>query len=338
MSRPSHFSSAYTLVPDNTYTVNGTTYHTDSRGRITSFDGKLSARSAPRSLSAQRNLPGKQPGEDAGHLMPSSRGGSGKVDNLIRMDHHVNTRDYRAMERQNDALLKEGKEVTLHGTVTYPGTSNWPDCIMVTREVTDPATGITDVDHVSWTNTDMSEFEGDDYWVAPEDEYPHSEAEQGQALSRETEAAGANGTPLPQSNAHPGTEDRTAPARLPTDTETDAPARNLPAAPAGEKEDAPRGAEAETPAAGARPTPAAEAAPGDSLAPGGAAEAPGTGSDALTGSFGPGGVSESAGAGTPSLSGSFGPEGGESPSHSSGASGAGSGIGTADSHDQGLSH
>lgn len=337
MSRPSHFSGAYTLVPDNTYTVNGTTYHTDSQGRITSFDGKLSAQSAPRSLSAQRNLPGKQPGEDAGHLMPSSRGGSGKVDNLIRMDHHVNTRDYRAMERQNDALLKEGKEVTLHGTVTYPGDSNWPDCIMVTREVTDPATGITDVDHVSWTNTDMSEFDGDDYWVAPEDEYPHSEAEQ--ALSRETEAAEANGSPLPQSHAQPGTGDRTAPAHLPAGTEADTPAHQIPAAPAGEKEDVPRGAEAETPAAGARPAPAAEADPGDSLYPGGAAETPGTGSDALTGSFGPGGgVSQSPGAGSASLSGSFGPEGGESPSHSGGAAGAGADIGAGDSHGQGLSH
>lgn len=178
MSRPSHFSGAYTLVSNNTYTVNGTTYQTDAKGRISSFSGKTAADSAPRSPSSQRNLPGKQPGEDAGHLMASSQGGSGKADNLVRMNHQVNVRDYRAMERENDAFMKEGKEVTLHGSVTYPGESNWPDSFMVTREVTDPATGATDVEHYSWTNTDMAQFEGEEDWISLADEFPNPGAEQ----------------------------------------------------------------------------------------------------------------------------------------------------------------
>lgn len=178
MSRPSHFSGTYTLVPNNTYTVNGTTYHTDAKGRISTFDGKLSNNSAPRSLSAQRNLPGKQPGEDAGHLMPASRGGSGKVDNLVRMDHQVNVRDYRAMEKENDAFMKEGKEVTLHGSITYPEDGNWPDCFMITREVTDPVTGITDVEHFSWTNIDMAQFDDNEDRISLADGFPNPGSEQ----------------------------------------------------------------------------------------------------------------------------------------------------------------
>lgn len=195
MSRPSHFSGAYTLVPDTTYTVNGTTYRTDAQGRISTFDGKLSAEGAPRSLSAQRNLPGKQPGEDAGHLMSASRGGSGKTDNLVRMDHQVNVRDYRAMERENDALMKEGKEVTLHGSITYPGDGNWPDCFMVTREVTDPATGVTDVEHFSWTNIDMAQFDDNEDWMSLADEFPNPGSEQEDAYYAELESQ--TQTPLP---------------------------------------------------------------------------------------------------------------------------------------------
>lgn len=190
MPRPSHFSGAYTLVPDNTYTVNSTTYRTDANGRISAFDGKLSADPAPRSLSSQRNLPGKQPGEDAGHLIPASRGGSGKVDNLVRMDHQVNVRDYRGMERENDALMKEGKEVTLHGVATYPGESNWPDCFMVSREVADPATGKSYEEHFSWTNVDMAQFDNEESWVSLADEYPNPGAEQESAYYTALEGSG----------------------------------------------------------------------------------------------------------------------------------------------------
>lgn len=172
MTRPDHFSGAYTLVPDNSYTVNGTTYRTDERGRIIGFDGPLSREAAPRSRSAQRHLPGKLPGEDAGHYMAASQGGSGRADNLGRMDHQVNVRDYRGMERENEALLHSGQEVTLHGTVTYGGEGTRPDCFMVTREVTDPVAGQTRTDYLSWTNTDMALFEGDDTWAALAEEFP----------------------------------------------------------------------------------------------------------------------------------------------------------------------
>lgn len=51
------------------------------------------------------------------------------------MDHPVNVRDYLAMERENDAFMKEGREVALHGSINYPGESSWLESVMITREV-----------------------------------------------------------------------------------------------------------------------------------------------------------------------------------------------------------
>ena len=176
--RADHFDGTYTLKANTVYTTNGTVYRTDSLGRIVSFDGSLFTEPAARSPSHQKNLPGKMPGEDSGHLIASSNGGSGKVDNLVRMDRAVNQRDYRAMERENTALLEKGNEVDLHGSVTHPGETNWPDCFMVTREVTDPNTGVTDTEHFSWSNTDMENFEGEETWASLASEFPNPGAEQ----------------------------------------------------------------------------------------------------------------------------------------------------------------
>lgn len=161
-----HFASTYSLKADNTYTVNGTTYTTDSQGRISEFHGNLSNVSAARAPNHQANLEGKQSGEHAGHLIAASQGGSGKVDNMVRMDAKVNTRDYRGFERSNDKLLDNNKDVHLDGYLANPkGEGNRPDAIMVTRTATDPNTGKSEVDHFSWTNYDMTEFDNDFSWV-----------------------------------------------------------------------------------------------------------------------------------------------------------------------------
>lgn len=166
-----HFKSAYSLKENISYEKNGTTYTTNENGNIAKFSGQPTLESAPRSPSSQRNLDGKTPGYHAGHLVASSNGGSGKVDNLVPMDGKVNTRDYRAMERENNDLLKDGKTVTLHGELSYSNGSSCPDAIMVTRETTDPGTGKVDTEHMSWTNTDMAEFENSGEWASLADEY-----------------------------------------------------------------------------------------------------------------------------------------------------------------------
>lgn len=173
MTESDHFDSRYHLSSNADYTANGTRYHTDDQGRITRFDGDLQKEAAPRSPADQAHLEGKQPGEHAGHLMAASRGGSGKVDNLIRQEPQVNRFDYRAFERENDQLVKKGDQVSLHGSLSYAGDSNRPTAIMVSREATDPATGQTVQDHFSWTNIDMSQFDGDDHWLETANGYPN---------------------------------------------------------------------------------------------------------------------------------------------------------------------
>lgn len=233
MSRPDHFNSTYTLASNNTYTVNGTTYQTDSRGRITDFEGKLSTQAAKRSLSDQQHLPGKQAGEHAGHLIAASQGGSGKTDNLVRMDGKVNTRDYRAMERENDALLQEGKEVSLQGSVTYPGQGNWPDSFMVSREVTDPATGNTEVDHFSWTNVDMAQYENNQEWVDLANTFPNPGAEQESAYYAELEG-NAEGQAAATGSFGPDGGESDAPAGAPASADSFGPDSGSPGDDAGD--------------------------------------------------------------------------------------------------------
>lgn len=168
-----HFSGAYALKTNTDYTTeNGAQYTTNANGQISTFSGDLSQDKAARSPSHQQRLSGKEMGEDASHLIASSQGGSGKIDNLVRMDAHVNRTDYRAFERENDGLMQDGKEVHLDGSLVN-NVDGRPDAIMVSRTVTDPATGETRVDHNSWTNVDMRGFDHDDSWVSLADEYPN---------------------------------------------------------------------------------------------------------------------------------------------------------------------
>ena len=160
-----HFQGTYTLKPNQTYTANGATYHTDESGAIQSWSATLtgSQQAAPRSPSHQKNLPGKLEGDHAGHYLAASEGGSGLADNLTPMDAKVNTRDYRAFERENHRLLEEGYTVQLEGSSHMGSSKLRPDGIMVTRSVYDSDGNLVDREHFSWTNTDMSRYQGNDF-------------------------------------------------------------------------------------------------------------------------------------------------------------------------------
>lgn len=160
-----HFQGTYTLKPNQTYTANGATYHTDGSGAIRSWSATLTGprQAAPRSPSHQKNLPGKLEGDHAGHYLAASEGGSGLADNLAPMDAKVNTRDYRAFERENHKLLEEGYTVRLDGSSHMGSSELRPDGIMVTRSVYDSDGTLVDREHFSWTNTDMSKYQGNDF-------------------------------------------------------------------------------------------------------------------------------------------------------------------------------
>lgn len=159
------FQGTYTLKPNQTYTANGATYHTDENGAIQSWSATLTGpqQTAPRSPSHQKNLPGKLEGDHAGHYLAASEGGSGLADNLAPMDAKVNTRDYRAFERENHRLLEEGDTVRLEGSSHMGSSKLRPDGIMVTRSVYDSDGNLVDREHFSWTNTDMSRYQDNDF-------------------------------------------------------------------------------------------------------------------------------------------------------------------------------
>lgn len=160
-----HFQGTYTLKPNQTYTAHGATYHTDSNGAIRFWSATLSGsrQAAQRSPSHQRHLPGKLEGDHAGHYLAASEGGSGLADNLAPMDAKVNTRDYRAFERENRKLLEEGYTVQLEGSSHMGSSALRPDGIMVTRNVYDSDGNLQDREHFSWTNTDMSQYQDNDF-------------------------------------------------------------------------------------------------------------------------------------------------------------------------------
>lgn len=160
-----HFQRTYTLKPNQTYTANGATYNTDGSGAIRSWSATLTGprQAAPRSPSHQKNLPGKLEGDHAGHYLAASEGGSGLADNLTPMDAKVNTRDYRAFERENHKLLEEGYTVRLEGSSHMGSSELRPDGIMVTRSVYDSDGNLVDREHFSWTNTDMSKYQDKDF-------------------------------------------------------------------------------------------------------------------------------------------------------------------------------
>ncbi len=171
MAKNDHFASTYSLKPNTTYTVNNITYTTNENGNIVKFSGPVTDQAAPRSPSHQANLQGKEPGDHSSHLIAASNGGSGKIDNMVPMDGKVNTRDYRAMERENNDLIKEGKQVTLSGELHYNEGSDRPTSLMTTRTSVDPNTGKEDITLRNFDNIDKDEFTNDGTWADMADEY-----------------------------------------------------------------------------------------------------------------------------------------------------------------------
>ena len=122
------------LLPDCRYTINGTTYTTDGKGRIISCDA--SPESSPegsRDLKEQREAGGedRQEDDDGGHILARVLGGSEGIENLIPMRRTLNRGDYKKMENEINKALGEGKEVTMHVEVEYDDDSGRPSRIRV---------------------------------------------------------------------------------------------------------------------------------------------------------------------------------------------------------------
>ncbi|MCM3317445.1 DNA/RNA non-specific endonuclease [Rummeliibacillus stabekisii] len=106
-------------------------YETDNLGRIEKFEtDKLQLTVRDERLSHSKNTPGKVKGQDhAGHLAGDRFGGSPKIDNLVSQLSDVNLKQYKKIENEWAAALKETppKEVTVDVEVIYSGKDMRPE-------------------------------------------------------------------------------------------------------------------------------------------------------------------------------------------------------------------
>jgi len=110
-------------------------YTTDEYGRIVSWHADdLQFKVHDGRLNHDPNTPGKQTGDEAGHLAADRFGGSPALDNLVSQLYGVNRSDYRILENQWATALEQGKKVSVDVRVT-----------------TDPITGRPIKFDVNWT-------------------------------------------------------------------------------------------------------------------------------------------------------------------------------------------
>lgn len=168
------------MLPNQEYVLNGNHYFTDHLGRVDWWYGHPIDQKAPRDNNAQRNLENKAPGENAGHIIAARHNGYGAGVNLVRQNQAVNQRDIAAFERETDTLLHSGQDVRLYGSISYIGDSNQPAAFTTTRDTMAPnGVYVTDVEHVSYTNMDMSIYDGqpeNDHWASLAENYDNPDA------------------------------------------------------------------------------------------------------------------------------------------------------------------
>jgi filamentous hemagglutinin len=110
------------LEPKTAYVLdNGHAYVTDAVGRVKTVEGQLIDLKMDRN-GHQQGCVGKcgEAGDEGGHLIASALGGSGDRINVVPQDKLLNRGDWRAMERQFQDDLRDGKSVSVKIEVGYP--------------------------------------------------------------------------------------------------------------------------------------------------------------------------------------------------------------------------
>ena len=110
------------LEPNTAHVLdNGHVYVTDTAGRVKAVDADLSLTKMDRN-GYQQGCAGKSgcAGDDGGHLIASALGGAGDKINIVPQASTLNRRSWRAMEREFQQALKDGKSVSVKIEVGYP--------------------------------------------------------------------------------------------------------------------------------------------------------------------------------------------------------------------------
>ncbi|MED3987360.1 T7SS effector LXG polymorphic toxin [Peribacillus simplex] len=114
-------------------------YVTDNLGRISKFETEnLQLTERKDRLPHSKNTPGKVKGQDhAGHLAGDRFGGSPKIDNLVSQLSEVNLKQYKKIEEEWAAALKEipPRKVTVKVEIIYDGDNIRPSEFIVEYEI-----------------------------------------------------------------------------------------------------------------------------------------------------------------------------------------------------------
>lgn len=128
------------LIPDNKYKFNGYSYETDSKGRISSAEGKLQLRSPEygRNHKDTIDVIGKgdeKENDERGHLLGHQFGGGDNLENMVPMAKELNHGDYLKMESELADAVGTCADVRLKVEPVYDGNSHRPTEIRVTYSI-----------------------------------------------------------------------------------------------------------------------------------------------------------------------------------------------------------
>ena len=118
------------LLPNDTYKVNGIKYKTDEQGRVISADGKVQINTEgrkPIADSMSKIGQGSQlPTDDRGHIVGDQLGGSNGLENIVPQDSTLNRGAYKSLENELAAAAKAGKDVSVNIELIYSDSSRRP--------------------------------------------------------------------------------------------------------------------------------------------------------------------------------------------------------------------
>lgn len=167
-------------------THNGYDYEVYNNGSVRAT-GMLQNKKAERNGYIQKTAGGesRQETDHGGHLVPASQNGTSNRINIFAQNAKVNTRDVRAVEREESKAINNGTIINTERIAVCDVDPNRPSAYIINDHVIMLDGSEHDIHH-SFTNADMSKFDNDagldkaqdSYNVAKEMGYSKKEYEQ----------------------------------------------------------------------------------------------------------------------------------------------------------------
>ena len=137
----------------------GYEYKANDLGQVVYAGGQLKLEEGERDAYAQRTVGGeyRRENDDGGHLIGTRFAGSGKKENLVPEDKHINRGSYKSLENWWADNHEKGNDVYVEVEPVYHGASSRPDVITAKTEIFDGEK--KEVDYYSMTNENLESEE-----------------------------------------------------------------------------------------------------------------------------------------------------------------------------------